>query len=139
MAKAEVTTVKSELVVVTRRVLANPTKKDRQEALIERLGRSRQHRRQWVEPEDASLILNLHFAVHSYKRNQHHASATLEIPCKGGTDSYSIARSAGTRQSALILVIQEIENSMWFHEFKKQGVYFRITGCEMEKLYRGYL
>ncbi len=139
MRKAEVTNVKSELVITTRRVLANPTKKDRGETMIERLARKRKHRREWPVPEDATLILSLHFDVQSYKRSQHHASATLEIPCKGGTDSFCIGRGAATRHGALLKVIQEIENSLWFHEFRRQGVRFRITGCEMEALYRGYL
>ena len=128
--------------IITRdsRVLAEPTGDDLGMAFAKRLRRIRQHRRQWPEPTDAHLILNMHFRTHNAGRNHsHYAEMTLEVPVKGGFDYYTVMRGAKTKHDALIAVIQEIEASSWYTYFRAKQVRFRVTGCDMEKLYRGYL
>ena len=127
--------------VVTReiRVLAEPKRDDLGQAFAKRLRRIRQHRRQWPEPTDANLILNMHFRCHDAGRNSHYAEMTLEIPVENGFDYYTVMRGAKTKHDALIAVIQKIETSEWFVYVRAKQVRFRVTGCEMEKLYRGYL
>ncbi len=129
----------SNIVIRTTRVLAEPTGKSRTEKLAGKLGKVRKHKRAWVEPSDATMILPMHFNVVSPKHGIHYAEMSLEIPMAGGFDYYTVVRGGKTRHDALLLVIKEIENSEWFHIFKKQGVYFYVTGGEMENLYRGYL
>ena len=113
--------------------------KDLGEEFEKRLKRRRQHRKNWQEPEDAYLILNLHFNVYSYERSRFHAEATLEIPTKQGFDYTSITATAKTRAGALRLVIEQMENSLWFKVMRDRQVRFRVTGAGMEELYRGYL
>lgn len=134
-----VTTENDQLVVRTTRVLPQPKNKDLGQKFAAFLGRRRRHKRKWPEPSDAFLIFNLHFTVNSPERGIYHAEANLEIPVENGSNYYGIVRSASNRHDALILVIQAIENSTWFATFKKKRIYLRITGCEMENLYRGYL
>jgi len=134
-----ITNENDQVVVRTTRVLPQPKNKDLGQRFATFLGRRRRHKKKWPEPSDAFLIFNLHFAVNSSTRGIFHAEATLEIPTENGADYFSIVRSATNRHDALILVIQAIENSMWFATFKKKRIYLRVTGCEMENLYRGYL
>lgn len=139
-AKAVVTqNEKGEQVVTTSRVIPFPKNMDHGERFKKKLAAVREHKRKWVKPEGAALILNMHFSVHSFRRGVHHADMTLEIPVKGGVEFATVTAPGKTRESALISLIGKIENSEWFHAMKGQGVYFKVTGCEMERLYRGYL
>lgn len=127
------------LVVRTTRVLKQPRNMDTGQAFAYRLSRSRKHKRKWHQPEGATLILSLHFTVTSPAANVYYAEASLEIPTKAGLQYCPIVASAKNRYDALIALIGKIENSNWFPVFKEEGVCFRVTGCEMEDLYRGYL
>lgn len=129
----------NEVVVRMSRVIAQPKGKDLGQQFARRLSRVRKHKRKWSAPADATLILDMHWAVHSMQRGNHTAEMTIEIPRKHGLDYYTVSRSGKTRHAALRLVIEAMENSEWFHMFKAQGVYFKVTGCEMEEVYRGYL
>lgn len=122
-----------------RRVLPMPRAADKAQQLKYALKRLHQHRKKWVEPDDASLILNLHFSVKSFRRGVFHAEASLEIPVDEGFQYYSISKTTKTKAGALRGVIEEIQNSKWFHHMKAKKVYFKVTGIEMEELYRGYL
>ncbi len=121
------------------RVIAQPKNPDKADQLRYALRRARRHRKKWVEPDDAYLILSLHFSVKSYSQHSYHAEASLEIPVENGFQYASIAKGSKTRAGALRAVITEIENSKWFHHMKKRKVYFKVTGAGMEELYRGYL
>lgn len=126
--------------LISRTVLALPKKKDKTELIRNWLRKARLHRKKWPEPEGAVAIYNLHFKVHSFGRNSFHADATLEVPLDSTTMLYtSVTGGCKTEASALRIVIGKIEDSSWFHEMKAKGVYFRVTGAGMEKLYRGYL
>jgi hypothetical protein len=116
-----------------------PTARDLSEAFTRFLSRKRKQRRSWPVPEDAKLILNLHFVTTSPHRGVHHAEAQLEIPTSIGSDFYSVTASAKNRYDALILVLERIEQSNWFAVFKAEKTYFKITGCEFEDLYHGYI
>lgn len=129
----------NEVVVRMSRAIAQPKGKDLGERFAHRLSRVRRHKRKWPEPTDAALILDMHWAVHSVQRGHYMAEMTIEIPRKHGMDYYTVSRAAKTRHGALRLVIEDMENAEWFHMFKAQGVYFKVTGCEMEEIYRGYL
>jgi len=126
-------------VYTKRRVLAQPRGLDKAGQLRYAMKRARKHRKKWEVPEDAYLILNLHFSVKSFSQHSYHADATLEIPVEDGYQYFSIAKGDKTRAGALRAVIVEIQNSKWFHFMKAKGVYFKVTGVEMEELYRGYL
>lgn len=95
--------------------------------------------RSWPEPE-AEAFIDLRFAVHSLSPHVYHAEATFAFP-KGKSDFvyYTVSKSSKTERGALRGVIEEIENSKWFHYFRFKGVRFRVSGCGMDKLYRGYL
>lgn len=125
--------------IIATRVLAMPTKKDTGERFRERLSKRRTHKRQWARPEDAKLVLSMHFSAHSPRLGVHYAEMSVEIPVAGGADYYTVVRTGKTREQALTAVIQEYQNSEWFHVFKSNGVYFYVTGQGMERLYRGYL
>lgn len=137
--EVKTTTENNEVVVRMSRVIPQPKGKDLGQQFAHRLSRVRRHKRKWEAPTDAKLVLDMHWAVHSFQRGVHTADMTIEIPRKGGQDYYTVSRSAKTRHAALRLVIEAVENSEWFHTFKAQGVYFKVTGCEMEEVYRGYL
>lgn len=124
--------------VVRKRVLRQPKGKDKADSLRYALGRKRKQRHKWPEPADATLILNLHFTVHSFRRQSFHADATLEIPVKEGYQYFSVSKGSTTEADALRGVIVEIQNSVWFRHMKERGVYFRVTGV-LEELYRGWL
>lgn len=125
--------------VMRKRVLKLPKGPDKGAQLKYALGRKRRQRHKWPEPEDAKLILNLHFTVHSFRRQSFHADATVELPVKEGFQYFSVSKGGNTEAGALRSVIVEIESSKWFHHMKKRGVYFRVTGAGMEELYRGWL
>lgn len=129
------------MVIRTTRVLAEPKGKSRTEKLADKLRKTRLHKRKdWVHPgPNASMILPMHFQTRSPKVGLHYAEMTLEIPVANGFDYFTIVRGGKTHYDALLSVIREIENSEWFHVFKAQGVFFYVTGEEMETLYRGYL
>jgi len=112
-------------------------RRDKAEIERERLAAARRHKKKWREPEGV-LILNLHFECHSFSRSSHHASATLEVPVKGGELYYTVSSSGKTDQAALRRVIETIENSRWFAHFRSRNIMFRVTGV-MEDVYRGYL
>lgn len=124
---------------ISRRVLAMPTGMDNGERFAENLSRRRKHKRDWVTPDDATLILNMHFTAHSPRLGVHYAEMSVEIPVAGGSDFYTVVRTGKTREQALRAVIEDYQNSTWFHVFKEQRVYFYVTGAGMERLYRGYL
>lgn len=124
--------------LISKTVHGSQVGKDKAERIRESLSRKRTHKRKWKEPE-AALILNLHFTVHSFRRQSYHADATLEVPVAGGFDYASISAGAKTRADALLLVIREIESSFWFTFMRERGVRFRVTGEGMEELYRGFL
>jgi hypothetical protein len=121
------------------RGLKQPRGPDKGQLLKYALKRARKQKHKWPVPEDAYLILDLHFSVKSFRRQSFHADATLEIPVEGGFDYFSVSHGGGTRAGALRGVIVEIQNSKWFHHMKKRGVYFKVSGAGMEELYRGYL
>lgn len=135
----QVEIIGSVVTVRQTRVKAMPSEKDNGEKFQRALSRVRQHQKRWVKPSDATLILGMHFATHSVQRGRHYAEVTLEIPVKGEIGYSTITAGAKTRADALLGVIQKIESSQWFHVFKEEGVYFRVTGAGMEKIYRGYL
>ena len=128
-----------EISVRETRVLREPRGDDLGTAFVKRLRRIRKHRSAWPEPDDAILILDMHFRTHTGLKGSHYAEMTLEVPVNNGFDYYTVMRGAKTRYDALITVIQEIEASKWFIYLKNRQVRFRVTGCEMERLYRGYL
>ena len=121
-------------------VIKMPKAPDLGERFAKRLTKVRKQRGKWPVPDDAELILHLHFRVQQLSPHVYHADATLEIPTgKADLTYYSIYASDKTRYGALRSVIGQIEGSKWFHVFRSKGVRFRITGAGMEKLYRGYL
>lgn len=124
---------------VRSRVLKQPRGADKGQQIKYALKRKRRQKKKWPEPEDAYLILNLHFTVFSFSRQSFHAEATLEIPTKDGFEYFSTTGGANTEAGALRNVISAMETSTWFAHMKKRKVYFRITGAGMEDLYRGYL
>lgn len=113
-------------------------KRDKAEIERERLAAARRHKKKWKEPEDALLILNLHFEAHSFTRTSHHASATLEVPIKGGEAYFTVSASDKTYAGALRRVLEKIEGARWFHHMRDRGVRFKVTG-PLEEVYRGYL
>ena len=121
------------------RVKSMPSAPGKDKQLAYALRRARKQRRKWPEPDDAKLILNLHFSVKSWKQHTFHADATLEIPVEGGFSYFSVTNTNKTKAGALRHVIEEIQNSFWFQHMKKRGVYFRVSGIDMEEIYRGYL
>lgn len=121
------------------RVLKLPTAADRMQRLKSALKRVRSQKKEWPEPEDAELILNLHFVVTSFSLQSFHAEACLEIPVKEGFQYFTIDGGSNTQAGAIRQVIEKIENAPWFHHMKKQKVYFKVTGAGMEEIYRGYL
>jgi len=121
------------------RVKRMPTGADKGKQLEYKLKGARRQKKKWPQPDDAKLILNLHFSVKSFKQHTFHADATLEIPVKEGFQYFSVTNTNKTKAGALRHVIEEIQNSFWFQHMKKRGVYFRVTGIEMEDIYRGYL
>lgn len=125
--------------IISRTVRGLPAGEDKGGQLRIRLRERRKHKRKWPEPSDAGLILNLHFAVHSFRRQSYHADATLEVPVAAGFEYASISAGAKTRADALLLVIREIESSFWFSYMRENGVRFRVTGAGVEELYHGYL
>ena len=128
-----------EVVVLVSRVLPEPKGKDLAERFRSRLLRRRQHKSRWAPPADAKLILDMHWHTYgSIQRGLHYAEMSVEIPVEGGTDTFTVTRSAKTRDAALLEVIKVMETSTWFHVFKERGVYFKVTGA-LEYLYRGYL
>lgn len=126
-------------VYTKKRVLRLPRSADKAQQMKYALKRARRHRHKWPEPEDADLVLNLHFSVKSFSKQSFHADATLEIPVKEGFQYFSISGGSNTEAGALRSVIAEIQNSKWFHHMKSRKVYFKVTGAGMEELYRGYL
>lgn len=131
--------VLNETRIVSSRVLPMPKRRDKGENMAMNLGRKRRHRKNWDTPTDASVILDMHFSVQNPARGQYYAEMSIEFPVKGGFDTYTVVRTGKTREQALRAVIEEYQNSEWFHLFKTQGVYFYVTGAGMEQLYRGYL
>lgn len=131
--------INGEQVVRKTRMLANPTAPDLGERFRRRLARMRSHRRRWPEPE-CEIIFNLHSRVYTAPhRGLHYAELQLEIPEEHGFDYFIIVRGASTRKDALILVIRALEAQEWFHSFRAHGARFRVTGSELENLYKGYL
>ena len=126
-------------VYTSTRVKPMPSGPDKGKQLEYALKGARRQKKKWPKPEDAKLILNLHFSVKSYKQHTFHADATLEIPVTEGFQYFSVAHTNKTKAGALRQVIEEIQNSFWFHHMKSRGVYFRVTGIDMEEIYRGYL
>lgn len=124
--------------ITSRKVMLMPTR-DKGERLARKLGKVRDHKYKWPAPIGAELVLSLHFNVHSFRSGLYHAEATLEIPTDNGWVYASVTADAKTHYDALIALIEKIQGSMWFHYMKSRGVYFKITGDMMEKLYRGYL
>jgi hypothetical protein len=95
--------------------------------------------RDWPVPMDAKLFLTMHTMIKSFKRGYHHAEATVFIPVSDAEfQSFSVAHTSKTERGAWLKVISEIENSTWFHHFRKRGVRFKVSG-PLEKVYRGYL
>lgn len=125
--------------IVSSRTLAMPTRKDLGERFAANLSKRRKHTRRWYKPEDAALILNMHFSTHSPRIGQHYAEMSIEFPVEGGFDYFVVVRSGKTREQALRNVVEVYQNSEWFHFFKAEGVYFHVTGAGMEQVYRGYL
>jgi hypothetical protein len=96
--------------------------------------------RKWPEPEGAEVIIDLEFKVQALSPRVYHAEATFAFPTGKRDFSYfSVSKSSKTERGALRCVIEEIENSKWFHYFRFKGVRFRVRGCGMDKVYRGYL
>lgn len=124
---------------VKERVLKLPRAADKGQQIKYALRRRRKQKKKWEEPDDAYLILNLHFTVLSFSRQSFNAEACLEIPVKEGFQYYTVSAGAHTRAGALRRVIQDMENSFWFRHMKEKKIYFRVTGEGMEELYRGYL
>lgn len=120
------------------RAMPMPTK-DRGDAERKRLGSRRSHTKLWWAPEDAKLILPLHFSVERVKLGFHWAEATLEIPTAKGLEYHHETAGGFTRQQALRRLISQIEHREWFHVFRGKGVRFMVTGEGMDKVYRGYL
>lgn len=121
------------------KVIKQPRAADKGQQIRYALRRARKHKKKWPEPDDAFLILNLHFSVKTFSRMSFHADATLEIPTKDGFAYFSVSKGDKTEAGALRSVIAEVENSTWFKYMKSRKVYFQITGSGMETLYRGYL
>jgi hypothetical protein len=95
--------------------------------------------KKWPEPE-AVVIIDLRFSVHALSPHVYHAEATFTFPTgKSDFTYFSVSKSSKTERGALRCVIEEIENSKWFHYFRFKGVRFRVSGCGMDTLYRGYL
>lgn len=124
---------------VRSRVLPMPKGADKAKQLEYSLKRRRRQKKAWEAPEDAFLILPMHFTVYSFSRQSFHAEACMEIPVKGGFEYFTISGGGRTQFAALRQVIERIEAADWFHHLKAQKVYFKITGGGMEDIYRGYL
>ncbi|USV41114.1 hypothetical protein [Xanthomonas phage BUDD] len=124
---------------VRSRVLAEPRGADKAKQLEYALKRRRRQKKSWPQPDDAMLILPLHFNVYSFSRQSFHAEACMEIPTKKGFEYFTVSGGGRTQFAALRQVIEKIEASDWFHQMKEQKVYFKITGGGMEEIYRGYL
>lgn len=117
-----------------------PKEPDLAEKFSRRLsGRRKPKRKYATPPADAELVLQMHFSVLSFGPQSFHADMTLEIPVKDGFQYFSISASDKTWSGALRTVIAEMQHSAWFHHFKSRHVYFSVTGCGMDDLYRGFL
>lgn len=125
-------------VVVRKRVLALPKKKQKSDLIHEYVRKRRKQRKKWPVP-DAEAIFDMHFAVYSHAKHVFHAEMTIEFP-ESDTSStfYTIAVTSKTRAGALRAVIEKLEREEWYLYFRKRGVRFRVTGV-LEELYRGYL